>query len=67
VGLTVNVAALGALVDSARGSVASPPRAAFPPHNFSLLGIRATLWILRVVGIYWLFAAGRALFERIPG
>lgn len=64
VGLTVNLAALGPLLGSSRGSVDSPLRAAFPPHNFSLLGIRTILWIFRIVGVYWLATAGRSLFDR---
>jgi hypothetical protein len=67
VGLTVNLAALGPLVAPPRASVDSPLRAAFPAHNFSLLGVRAILWIFRIVGIYWLWTAGRALFERALG
>jgi len=33
---------------------ASPLRAAFPLHNLYLLGIRATLWVFRIVGVVWL-------------
>jgi hypothetical protein len=67
VGLTVNVAALGPLVGSPRANGDSPLRAAFLAHNFALLGVRAILWIFRIVGIYWLWTAGRALFERALG
>jgi hypothetical protein len=63
VGLTVNLAALGPLLASSRGSGDSPLRAVFPAHNFSLLGVRAILWIFRGVGTYWLWTAGRALLE----
>lgn len=40
----------------ARGEDAAPPagRFPFPLHNLSLLGARWTLWIFRVVGIWWL-------------
>ncbi len=52
IGLTVNLAALGALfVGNARASVEVP----FPVHNFFLLGVRALLWILRLVGIWWIW------------
>jgi hypothetical protein len=57
VGLTVNVAALGPTL----GTVAGTPRAAFPLHNFTLLGLRATLWIFRLVGIWWIVSAVRTL------
>ena len=73
VGLTVNLAALGPFIrppgadDPSPGSPDSTPRAAFPPHNFSLLGIRSILWIFRLVGIFWLFTAGRALLATIAG
>ncbi|HEX9639171.1 MAG TPA: hypothetical protein VGB99_16680 [Acidobacteriota bacterium] len=32
------------------GSLVSP----FPLHNLFLLGVRSTLWVFRLVGIYWL-------------
>ncbi len=52
IGLTVNVAALGALfVRNARAPVGVP----FPDHNFFLLGVRALLWIFRLVGIWWIW------------
>jgi len=63
VGLTVELAALGSLL----GRPAATPRAAFPLHNFSLLGLRNLLWIFRLVGIWWIFDAGRALLGRFPG
>lgn len=56
IGLTVNVAAWG------WHAVRQPddsPRVPFPVHNFFLLGVRALLWILRLVGIWWI-AAGTA-------
>lgn len=67
VGLTVNVAALGPLFGPSLERGGSPPRAAFPPHNFSLLGVRSILWIFRLVGVYWLFIAGRALWHHLAG
>ena len=61
VGLTVNLAALGALAGRPRPL----PRAAFPLHNFSLLGVRNLLWVFRLVGLWWIVDAGRALAGRI--
>jgi hypothetical protein len=41
-----------------RSSPPSPnPQSAFPVHNLSLLGIRNTLWVFRIVGGWWLLAA----------
>lgn len=52
VGITVNLAALGFLF--IRES--SPPLAVpFPVHNFFLLGVRALLWVFRLVGIWWIW------------
>jgi hypothetical protein len=59
VGLAVHLAAIGPFVASAITS--DPPRAAFPLHNFSLLGVSAILWIFRLVGVWWIVAGGRAL------
>jgi hypothetical protein len=59
VGLTVHLAAIGPFVAAPASS--APPRAAFPLHNFSLLGVSAILWILRLVGVWWIVAGGRAL------
>jgi hypothetical protein len=59
VGLTVHLAAIGPFVAAPASS--APPRAAFPLHNFSLLGASAILWIFRLVGIWWIVAGGRAL------
>lgn len=50
VGLAVNLAAWGCLAARERTPVRSP----FPLHNFTLLGIRALLWIFRLVGIWWI-------------
>lgn len=54
VGLTVHLAALGPWLGAPR----EQSRAAFPVHNFYLLGIRAILWIFRLVGIWWIVAGG---------
>ncbi len=50
VGLTVNLAAWGYLAAGER----APERVPFPLHNFTLLGIRALLWIFRLMGIWWI-------------
>lgn len=55
IGVTVNVAALGALLGRARRLPAVP----FPAHNFFLLGVRNLLWILRLVGVWWIFQGAR--------
>jgi len=62
VGLTVNLAALGPTL----GAVAATPRAAFPLHNFTLLGLRNIVWIFRLVGLWWIFSAGRTLLNAGP-
>ena len=64
VGVTVNAAALGAWLGSEPPGGAPSPRAAFPLHNFSLLGVRTLLWIFRLVGLWWIFDAGAALAGR---
>ncbi len=33
----------------------------FPLHNLFLLGVRKTLWVFRVVGVWWLAAVAAAL------
>lgn len=33
------------------------PAVGFPPHNLFLLGVRNTLWIFRIVGLWWLAQA----------
>jgi hypothetical protein len=58
----VNLAALG----PALGRPGPPPRAAFPPHNFTLLGVRNLLWIFRLVGVWWI-AAGATGLLRLAG
>ncbi len=52
VGLSVQLAALGPWLGAPRAE----SRAAFPVHNFYLLGVGAILWIFRLVGIWWIFA-----------
>ncbi|HYO15293.1 MAG TPA: hypothetical protein VE685_19015 [Thermoanaerobaculia bacterium] len=52
VGVTVNLAAFGSL--AARPEV-EPIPVPFPVHNFFLLGVRALLWIFRLVGIWWIW------------
>jgi hypothetical protein len=52
VGLSVHLAALGPWLGAPR----LQSRAAFPVHNFYLLGVRAILWIFRLVGIWWIVA-----------
>lgn len=63
VGITVEIAALGALL----GRLGGVPAAAFPLHNFSLLGIRNLLWIFRLVGLWWIAAGGSALWRLAAG
>jgi hypothetical protein len=67
VGLTVSLAALGPWLGPLPGRTAPPPRSAFPPHNFSLLGIRSILWIFRLVGVWWLVASARGLLAALAG
>jgi len=55
IGLTVNFAALGPWLGAPR----ERSRAAFPVHNFYLLGSRAILWIFRLVGVVWIVAGAR--------
>jgi len=57
----VQLAALGALFGREEGV----PRAAFPLHNFTLLGVRNLLWVLRLVGAWWIVAGGTALARLI--
>lgn len=37
----------------------------FPPHNLSLLGAGWTIWIFRIVGVWWLLVAGRAFLSQL--
>jgi len=53
VGLAVNLAAWGYLAAGER----APARSRFPLHNLTLLGIRALVWIFRLVGIWWIALA----------
>ncbi len=57
VGLTVVTASLAYPLAAERRTPAVP----FPVHNFSLLGVRALLWVFRVVGVWWI-AAGAWYF-----
>lgn len=59
IGITVNVAGLGYLFVAPR----EPLRVPFPAHNFFLLGVRALLWIFRLIGIWWI-VLGAAYFLR---
>lgn len=51
IGVTVNLAAFGYLLIRERAPVEVP----FPVHNFFLLGVRALLWVFRLVGIWWIW------------
>lgn len=55
IGLTVNAAAWGYLAVAPRQPLAPP----FPAHNFFLLGVRNLLWVLRLVGIWWIWVGVR--------
>lgn len=63
IGVTVNVAALGPSL----GAATAAPRAAFPLHNFTLLGVRNLLWILRLVGLWWIVAGGAGFARALGG
>jgi hypothetical protein len=52
VGVTVNLAAIGPLAGRPEKEPVPVP---FPVHNFFLLGVRALLWIFRLVGIWWIW------------
>lgn len=57
VGLTVLASAVGY-----RASAPAPrARVPFPLHNFYLLGVRALLWIFRLVGAWWVLRGARYL------
>jgi hypothetical protein len=45
------------------GTLAFP----FPLHNFFLLGIRNTLWVFRVVGLWWLVDGAISLARAFAG
>lgn len=57
VGLTVVAASLAYPLAAER----RPPKVPFPVHNFFLLGVRALLWVFRLVGTWWI-AAGAWFF-----
>lgn len=59
VGLTVNFAAWGWLTVREPDTEICVP---FPVHNFFLLGVRALLWIFRIVGIWWIWVGGSGLW-----
>ncbi|MDA8017245.1 MAG: polysaccharide deacetylase family protein [Thermoanaerobaculia bacterium] len=59
IGLTVNFAAWGWLTIRAPDEEIRVP---FPIHNFFLLGVRALLWIFRLVGIWWIFVGAAGLW-----
>lgn len=44
---------------------AAPLRSPFPLHNLFLLGIRATLWVFRIVGALWLSLTAIALVRGV--
>jgi hypothetical protein len=67
VGLTVNVAALGPLLgpqDAASPAPSQPIAVAFPVHNFFLLGVRALLWVFRLIGVWWIVLGVRYFLGR---
>ena len=63
IGLTVNVLALGYGLAPAT----EPARVPFPAHNFSLLGVRNLLWILRLVGLWWIALGATGLYRLLFG
>ena len=62
VGLTVNAAALGPWLGREPAPSTSVP-VPFPLHNFFLLGVRALLWIFRLVGVWWIVVGVGALIS----
>jgi hypothetical protein len=46
---------------------AEPLACPFPLHNLFLLGIRNTLWVIRVVGAWWLVDGGISLARVLAG
>lgn len=62
IGLTVVAAsAFYPLARDRQAVEGRPPRIPFPVHNFFLLGVRALLWVFRVVGAWWIVLGARAL------
>jgi hypothetical protein len=59
IGVTVHIAALGALLGRERELPAVP----FPAHNFFLLGVRNLLWIFRLVGVWWIVQGTRFFLD----
>lgn len=57
IGLVVQLIALPLLWPTDPGRAPQP--AAFPPHNLHLLGMRALLWVLRLVGVVWIVLGAR--------
>lgn len=57
IGLTVVTASLAYPLAAER----RPPGVPFPVHNFFLLGVRALLWIFRVVGVWWVIVGAGSL------
>ncbi|HVT61614.1 MAG TPA: hypothetical protein VHR45_24850 [Thermoanaerobaculia bacterium] len=55
IGLTVSAAAWGYRLVREPDS-RSPLALPFPAHNFFLLGVRALLWIFRLVGAWWIYS-----------
>src|SRR5579863_6777692 len=53
VAVTVNVIAVGPWLGEKVGSP-SPLPVPFPLHNFYLLGVRALLWLFRLIGLWWI-------------
>lgn len=45
---------------------AQPLSCTFPLHNLFLLGVRNTLWVFRIVGVWWL-ALGMIAVARFSG
>ncbi|MEM9557696.1 MAG: hypothetical protein AAGC60_25785 [Acidobacteriota bacterium] len=63
IGLTVNAAAWGWLFLDPPDDHFEVP---FPVHNFFLLGVRALLWVFRLMGLWWI-AAGALGLARLVG
>jgi hypothetical protein len=57
IGIVVQLIALPLLWPANPGR--EPQPTAFPPHNLHLLGMRALLWVLRLVGVVWIVIGAR--------